>query len=436
MSVLSNHPVISLQSGTVSVASSTAMHSVRMAFTRATIALLELHHPALTVQPLMVRDACQTPLHNAVKVLFLVRMDHALPPRLLNVPPTRTSKMATVFTDFQFAQQARDMPMDAVRAPSRHSVRKTSFGRMDGVPALSRSTVSLDSPSRMANVSLWLSPTVVISSSMGRNASMASQSAPKVAIWMESAALLFTSHNAPKVSSLTGKSAVPTRLPSVHLDPFSTRSARIAFLLGSPSARQTRDSMASTVPSSPGSAWSSNTAPLNRTERDVDVLSLELFVIALHPRINRVSQATIQAPGKSTHSMDPEARVTQAGINSKTMGESMVAIGMSGQHRAIRAGPSSRTWGPAMVVVTGTNDGPLGLTSKTMAVTGMSSQHLDLALRVARVGPSGQWVAEENLQASNPGHDIPCPTTIIAADGTLFTLQPVALLPAEFGFIL
>lgn len=74
---LSRHPVTSLQSGTASAVLSAAMHPVRLASTRVMIVLLEHHHPALTVPPLMVHDACQTPPPNAVKVRSSARMDHA-----------------------------------------------------------------------------------------------------------------------------------------------------------------------------------------------------------------------------------------------------------------------------------------------------------------------------------------------------------------------
>jgi hypothetical protein len=58
------------------------------------------------------------------------------------------------------------------------------------------------------------------------------------------------------------------------------------------------------------------------------------------------------------------------------------------------------------MVATGMNSQELGPLSGTMAVTGMSSQHLDLALRVAKVGSSDQLLCEKIGYANMPEQDI------------------------------
>jgi hypothetical protein len=255
-----------------------------MASPRVMIALLEQTQLVQKVRPLTERDVSQRPALSAAKAQSSVRMDCALPRHPLNVPPTRTSRMATVFMVSQAALQARNMPMDAVKVASPHSAHRTLFGRVDAAPASLKSTASPALPSRMVNVCLLLSPNVEDLPSMGRPVSTANLSVRRVPISTENAALQSTSRNARKDSSSMVKSALPTRLPSVHLDPFSTRPPRTVSPPRDPSALPTSDSTGSIVPSSPESAWNSSIVLPNRMERGVVALLLEWCVTILRVR--------------------------------------------------------------------------------------------------------------------------------------------------------
>lgn len=195
-----------------------------------------------------------------------------------SVPQARTTRMATVFMASQPGLQARNTLMDAVRVPSPHSAHRTLSGRMDDASVSLKSTVSLDLPSRTVNVCLSQLLTAADLHSMETPASAVNLPAPRVPIWTENAALPFTSRNVRKDSSSMVISALPTRLPSVHLDPFSTRPPRTVSPPRDPNALPTRDSMENTAPSSLGSTWNLSIVPLNRTERDVVARLLESCV--------------------------------------------------------------------------------------------------------------------------------------------------------------